>query len=345
MTTKDNILYFDNCSAVDMANKYGTPLLLISESKITKKANEIRSSFLNKYNNVRAVYASKAFFLNLTMCKFIEREGLGLDVVSGGELFIAKSAGFPMEKVIFFHGNNKSKDELRMAVHSDVGRIVVDNPSELKLLEKICSDLNKSVTILFRITPEVQSDTHAYIATANRDSKFGFPLELVTEQYAYAAKSKNLTPVGLHFHVGSQLQSNTSHLNALDVALKLIEDLYKQDYTVSELNTGGGFGVQYTESDKEMPLEHFTYPIMERIESWSKSSGIERPLVIIEPGRWFIANAGLTLYEIGSTKDIPGVRKYVSVMVVFLTIYDPLYILQNTEPLLPIKWEIQHLKW
>jgi len=311
MTSKNNILHFDGCNTLELVKKHGSPLLVISESKLQAKSREIHDCFLSKYDNVRAVYASKAF-LNQAMCKIVNKQGLGLDVVSGGELYIAHISGFPMDKVIF-HGNNKSKEELQMALQLGVGRIVVDNQSELDLLEKVCHETNKQASILFRITPEVHSDTHDYIATANRDSKFGLPLESVLDTYEKASNSTFLKPKGLHFHVGSQLQTNTSHLNALDVVLSLIESIHEAGYLVKELNTGGGFGVKYTEDEDEMPLSYFVEPMMERIEKWSNETKVKRPQVIIEPGRWFVANAGLTLYEIGSIKEIPKLRKYVSV--------------------------------
>lgn len=311
MTVTDNILYFDACNTSELAERYGTPLIIISESELVRKTNEIRRDFLENYDNVRAVYASKAF-LNTAMCKIIEREGLGLDVVSGGELYTAIHAGFPAEKIIF-HGNNKSYDELKMAIESSVGRIVVDNASELNLIAQMTSELSQSVKVLFRITPGIHSDTHAYIATADKDSKFGFPLESVPSAYALAEKTPNITPLGLHFHVGSQLQNTTAHLSALDVALSLIEELHRSGSHVTELNTGGGYGVKYTDTDIEMPLADFTDPIMTRVESWAKTTGIERPQIIIEPGRWLVANAGLTLYRIGASKNIPSLRTYISV--------------------------------
>lgn len=310
MLTHKNLL-FDDCDTVELAKKYGTPLLLISESKLEEKTQEIHKDYLDKYDHVQAVYASKAF-LNTAMCKIVKKAGLGLDVVSGGELYVAKTANFPMERIIF-HGNNKSWEELSMAVDLGVGRIIVDNPSELRMLEDICSKKEKTASILFRITPEVASDTHAYIATADRDSKFGIPLEEVIDEYKYALHSDRIDPLGLHFHVGSQLQSNTSHLNALHVALKVAEKIAQTGHPIKELNTGGGFGVRYTKCDTEMPLKHFTDPMMETLETWSKAYGHPMPKVIIEPGRWFIANAGLTLYEIGSVKHIPNVRTYISV--------------------------------
>ncbi len=311
MTITDNILYFDACNTNELAEQYGTPLIVLSESELIRKSNEIRDDFLEKYDNVRAVYASKAF-LNTAICKIINREGLGLDVVSGGELYTALHAQFPAEKIIF-HGNNKSYAELKMAIEAGVGRIVVDNASELDLIAHLTSALNLPVNILFRITPGIHSDTHAYIATADKDSKFGFPLETIPSAYALAEKSPNIIPLGLHFHVGSQLQNTTAHLSALDVALGLIEQLHDMGTRVFELNTGGGYGVKYTETDTEMPLRDFTDPIMARLKSWASKTGIDRPQIIIEPGRWLVANAGLTLYRVGASKHIPGIRTYISV--------------------------------
>ncbi len=311
MTVQDNILYFAGCNTQELAKTYGTPLILISEDAIAKKTDEIHRDFTDKYDHVRAVYASKAF-LNSAMCKIIERAGLGLDVVSGGELYVAQHAGFPMDQIIF-HGNNKSVSELKEAIENGVGRIVVDNFSELELVCALSKQMDTPANLLFRITPGIKSDTHAYISTADKDSKFGFPLHSVPSAFEFAKKHENITVMGLHFHVGSQLQSPQSHLDALDVILKLMSQLIESGYPIYELNTGGGYGVKYTDIDEEMQLATFTAPIMERIEAWSMDTGHKRPLVIIEPGRWLIANAGLTLYTVGSSKSIPQVRDYIAV--------------------------------
>ena len=172
---KNNRLYFDGCDTVELAKEYGTPLYVMSETAIVEKCREIRETFLNRYERTRAAYASKAF-LTLSMCKIIEREGLCLDVVSGGELYTAMKANFPSE-MIEFNGNNKSVEELELAVDYKIGRIIVDGLDELSLIEEICKEKNKRVNILYRITPGIRSDSHDYIVTGKKDSKFGIPLD------------------------------------------------------------------------------------------------------------------------------------------------------------------------
>ncbi len=311
---KDGILYFDGCSTLKLADKYGTPLYVVSENEISSRCKEIRESFLDKYENTKAVYASKAF-LPLAMCKIIEREGLGLDVVSGGELYTAIKAEFPVEK-IEFNGNNKSLDELKMAVDYGIGRIIVDNINELDLLEQVCQEHNKKTRILFRITPGVKSNTHKYITTGTKDSKFGIPLneEIIYPAVDKAIKSEYLEFAGFHFHVGSQLHDNKSHLAALETSLALMKyTKQKYNYSITDINIGGGYGIKYTQKDKPKSLSYFMDPVMNRIEEFCKENDIKRPQVIIEPGRWIIGEAGMTLYTVGSIKEIPSIRTYVSV--------------------------------
>jgi diaminopimelate decarboxylase len=313
-TIKSNTLYFDGCNTVELAEKYGTPLYVMSETAIVEKCKEIRDTFLNKYEKTRAAYASKAF-LTLSMCKIIEREGLCMDVVSGGELYTAMKADFPAEK-IEFNGNNKSVEELKLAVDYNIGRIIVDGLDELDLIDEICKEKGKKVNILYRVTPGVKSDSHDYIVTGKKDSKFGIPLddEVIFPAIEHAIKSQYVNFMGFHFHVGSQLHDNDSHLKALDIVLKLIKDTKeKYDYATPELNIGGGFGIKYTEADNKKPYAYFLDPMMEKIEQFSKDLGIERPEIVIEPGRSIVGEAGITLYTIGTIKDIKGIRKYVSV--------------------------------
>jgi diaminopimelate decarboxylase len=311
---KNNTLYFDGCNTVELAKKYGTPLYVLSETSIIEKCKEIRETFLHKYERTRAAYAAKAF-LSLAMCKIIEREGLCLDVVSGGELYTAMKANFPAER-IEFNGNNKSVEELQMAIDYDIGRIIVDGLDELKLIEDICREKGKKTNILYRITPGVKSDSHDYIVTGKKDSKFGIPLddEVIFPAIEEAINSPYVNFMGFHFHVGSQLHNNESHLKALVVALKLIKDTRdKFDYVTPELNVGGGFGIKYTEEDDKKPYAYFLVPMMEKIEKFSKEINIKRPEIVIEPGRSIVGEAGITLYTVGTVKDIKGIRKYVSV--------------------------------
>jgi len=311
---KDNTLFFDGCNTVDLAEKYGTPLYVLSETAIVEKCGEIRNSFLKKYERTRAAYAAKAF-LNLSICKIIEREGLCIDVVSGGELFTAIKAGFPAEK-IELNGNNKSVEELELAVDYGIGRIIVDGLDELSVLEKICRDNGKKSNILYRITPGVKSDSHDYIVTGKKDSKFGIPLDddVIFPAVEQAVNSEHVNFMGFHFHVGSQLHNNESHLKALETALKLIKDTKdRYSYVTPELNIGGGFGIRYTDVDDKKPYSYFLDPMMERIEEFSRELKITRPEVVIEPGRSIVGEAGITLYTVGTIKDIKGIRKYVSV--------------------------------
>ena len=311
---KNGVLYFDGCDTTALAEKYGTPLYVMSETAIVKKCKELRTAFLDKYERTRAAYAAKAF-LTVGMCKIIEREGLCIDVVSGGELYIAIKADFPAERVEF-NGNNKSLKEIALAVDYNIGRIIVDGLDELDLIEQVCREKGKKANILYRITPGVKSDSHDYIVTGKKDSKFGIPLEdeIIFPAVERAIQSEYVNFMGFHFHVGSQLNDNASHLMALDTSLKLIEETKKRyDYVTPEINLGGGFGIRYTDADHREPYSYFLDPIMEKIEQFAQMLNIERPEVVIEPGRSVVGEAGITLYTVGTVKEIPGIRKYASV--------------------------------
>lgn len=310
---KDNVMYFDGCSTVELAEKYGTPLYVYSENAILKECNEIKECFLDKYENTRAAYATKAF-CSIAMCKIMEREGFCMDVVSGGELFTAIKAGFPAER-IEFNGNNKLREELELAIEYGIGRIIIDGLQELHMIEEICKQKNKKINVLYRITPGVDSHTHDYITTGKKDSKFGIPLDadVIYPAVEAAINSPFVNFKGIHFHVGSQLFDNCSHLLALETTLQLVKKTKEKfDYDITELNIGGGFGVTYTDEQRK-PYEYFVKPVMEKITEFFNQLGMERPAVVIEPGRSMVAEAGITLYKVGSIKEIKGIRKYVSV--------------------------------
>lgn len=309
-----NNYMFAGCDTVQLAKKYGTPLYLMSEDYIKDRCKEIREDFIEKYPNARAVYASKAF-LTKEMARIIKREGIGIDVVSGGELYTAIQVDFPMEKVIF-HGNNKSYDEIELAIENNVGRIVVDNLGELDLIEDIARRYNKKTKILFRISPGIESHTHRYIQTGQVDSKFGIPLDnrIISEAMEKAMKLEFVELLGFHFHIGSQITENANHLKAIDIITKLMKKVKdKYGFITKELNTGGGYGIHYAEDEKRKALAYFTDSIMEEIEEKCKEYELENPIVIIEPGRWLVGEAGVTIYTIGAIKEIPGIRTYVSV--------------------------------
>ncbi len=305
---------FHGVDTVKLAEKYGTPLYVMSEDFIKERCKEIRDDFLNKHSNTKAVYASKAF-LTKEMARIIKREGLGIDVVSGGELYTAIEVDFPMDKVIL-HGNNKSVEEIEMAVQHDVGRIVVDNISELDLVQAAGEKFDKIVKILFRISPGIESDTHRYIQTGQVDSKFGIPLNKnsIKKAMEKANSLKNVELLGFHSHIGSQIFDNENHIKSIEVITNLMKDV-KRDFgfITKELNTGGGYGIQYAGDDERKPLSYFTDEIVKEVEKRTEEYGLERPTIIIEPGRWVAGEAGITLYTVGSIKEIPGVRTYVGI--------------------------------
>lgn len=310
---KDGILYFDGCSTVELAEKYGTPLYVMSENDIEDKMQEIRDCFLNKYPNTRAAYASKAF-CTMAMYKICEKEGFCIDIVSGGELYTAIKAGFPAER-IEFNGNNKLPHEIEEALDYGIGRFIVDGLQEVALLEAICKEKGKTANVLFRVTPGVAASTHDYITTGKKDSKFGIPLDedVFFPQVEAAIKAEHINFLGLHFHVGSQLFDNAPFLQALDIILDKVSQIKERfNYDVKELNLGGGFGAVYIDEERKS-YEYFLTPMMERIEEFFAKLGMDRPAVVIEPGRSIVAEAGLSLYTIGSIKDIRDIRKYVSI--------------------------------
>ncbi len=311
---KENNLYIEGCRATELAEKYGTPLYVLSENSIREKCQMVKNDFLNKYPNTHAAYASKAL-LTSSLVKLIEQEGFYMDVVSGGELYTAIHAKFPSERIIF-HGNNKSLEELEMAVKNQVGRIVVDNLYELEALSTICRALNRKTHVLFRITPGVSSSTHDYIATGKKDSKFGISLDesIIFSAVETVLNDPFITFLGFHFHVGSQIFDNASHVSATEIALELVKKAHEQfGYDFKELNVGGGFGIKYTDSCEPQKIGYFVDAIMATIAAFCKDNEMAMPSVFIEPGRFIVGEAGTTLYTVGSIKKIPDIRTYVAI--------------------------------
>jgi len=307
-------LQFDGCDAVSLAKEYGTPLYVVSESMIRERLREIRKDFLERYPDTGALYASKAL-QTLDVCRIVASEGIGLDVVSGGELYAASKAGFPMDR-IYFHGNSKTEAEIRMAVEYGVGRVVVDNLNELRVLDEAARALGRRAKILFRVTPGVDSHTHDFISTGKLDSKFGIPLDpRVRDEYVGAALGmEGVELLGFHFHVGSQLLSNESHRKAIGIVCGLMaeaRDAY--GFRTAELNLGGGYGVHYHGEERARPLSYFVDEMMADVRSGCAAASLPVPRIVIEPGRWVVGEAGITLYTVGSHKPIPDVRTYVGV--------------------------------
>lgn len=307
-------LVFDGCDTVELAKKYGTPLYVLSEDRIRARIRELREVFLDRWPGTSAAFASKSL-QTLEICRIMASEGIGLDVVSGGELYAAAKAGFPMDRV-HFHGNSKTPEEIRMAVEYGVGQVVVDNLTELDILDREARERGMRMPILFRVNPGVDSHTHQFMSTGQLDSKFGIPLDpAVRDEYIGSAlRMEGIDLLGFHFHVGSQIFSNESHRKAVQVVSGLMGDVRdRYGFVTRELNLGGGFAVRYTDADEPEPLSYYTDVLMADLSEHCRVLGLPLPRVGIEPGRWIVGEAGITLYTVGSVKEIPDVRTYVGV--------------------------------
>ncbi len=300
------------CDLTELANKYGTPLYIFDEATIRSMTRSYKDAF-KSYPKMRMMYASKAF-MTASICKIMEQEGFGLDLCSGGEIYTAKSAGFDMKKTLF-NGNNKSFEELKMAVECEIGTISVDNFYELMLLNDIASEAKKEIKILLRITPGIECHTHEYIQTGHLDSKFGFDLTTLDEAINLIINEyKNLKLSGLHAHIGSQIFEKQVYYDEIGVIFKEIKRIKdKYNIELKEINIGGGLGIKYTEDDKPISVYEIAQTIIESIEKHSKEYNIEPPYVYIEPGRSIIGTSGVTIYTAGSSKQVPNGRRYQAV--------------------------------
>ncbi|KEO84341.1 diaminopimelate decarboxylase [Tumebacillus flagellatus] len=299
----------------ELAAKFGTPLYVFDEQLMRETMRAYKSALEATGLRHEVAYASKAF-CTLAMCRIVAEEGLALDVVSGGELHTALKANFPPER-IHFHGNNKTPDEIEQALNAGIGAFVVDNFHELELLGALAAEKGVVADILLRLSPGVEVHTHEYISTGQIDSKFGFDLQNGSAQRAIqeSLKTKGVRLIGLHSHIGSQIFETEGFKHAVEIVgdlyAKAIHEWGASDLSV--LNVGGGFGIRYTEEDAPLLAHQYIEAIGTAVKSTFDRLGLPYPEIVIEPGRSIVGNAGTTLYTIGSIKDIPGVRKYVSV--------------------------------
>ncbi|MCK8827095.1 diaminopimelate decarboxylase [Natroniella acetigena] len=301
-------------SLVDIAKEYETPLYILDEPEIRKNCRAYRQAFEKWYPNSETIYAGKAF-MSLSMTRIIDQEGLGLDVVSGGELYTALEADFPAEK-IYFHGNNKTPAEIEMALEAEIGYFIVDNNYELELLNNLAAENDKQVDILLRVTPGIEAHTHSYIQTGQTDSKFGLGIQngLALVGIKQAQKLTNLNIVGIHCHIGSQIFKLESFAKAVDIMLEFMEDVKDETGIILEqLNLGGGIGIPYTEEEEKPDIEKYAELVTKAIKKKCDELEIPLPKVINEPGRSIVGTAGSTLYRVGSIKEIPEIRTYVAV--------------------------------
>ncbi len=302
-------LEIGGCDVVELAAEFGTPLYVLDEALIRKQCRAYVSGFRAAYPEFRVIYAAKAL-ITTAICRIVEEEGLSLDVVSGGELYTALQAGFPPER-IFFHGNNKSPQEVEEALAAGVHRFVVDNFFELELLEALAS---RPVDLLLRVTPGVEAHTHSYIRTGQQDSKFGFDLGAAPEAVAKVLASKLLRLRGFHCHIGSQIFDLSSYDAAVEAMFDFLAAVRERfGYVATELNMGGGLGIRYVEGDVSMDPEAFAARLGEAVRREAGRRGYPLPVLMVEPGRSIVGEAGTTLYTLGSVKEIPGVRTYVAV--------------------------------
>ncbi len=316
-TTKINDrghLEIGGVDTIELVEKYGTPLYVYDVAFIRQRARLFKQSFEKQNVKGQVAYASKAFS-SIAMYQLMKEEGLSLDVVSGGELYTAIAAGFPPEK-IQFHGNNKSIEELKMAVDHQVGCIIVDNFYELSQLTEICAERKTTISVLLRVTPGIEAHTHDYILTGQEDSKFGFDLESGQADQAVeqAIHAEHIKLLGIHTHIGSQIFETTGFLLTIRKLMQKVAD-WKQrhHFQPKVLNVGGGFGIRYTEEDKPLQPQQYIKAIISEVKKEAAKYHLKMPEIWIEPGRSLVGEAGTTLYSIGSQKDIPNIRKYVAV--------------------------------
>ena len=314
MKVEGNELYVGGVKASALSKEYGTPLYVIDEELVRSNCRRYYNAMKCEERGNRVTYAGKAF-INMSMCNLVNEENLYLDVVSGGELYTAYKAGFPLER-IYFHGNNKSDYEIDLGVRLGIGRFIVDNIHELEVLNYIDQEYGRVQKVYLRITPGVEAHTHEYIKTGQLDSKFGFPVigDTVYDAIKRAMELEYIELNGLHCHIGSQIFDLEPFEDTTEIMLNLINDIKETlGYEIKELDLGGGFGIYYTEGDKPKEIEEYCSVIINKADEICRKLNMNVPILSIEPGRSIVGNAGLTLYTVGAIKEIPNIRKYVSV--------------------------------
>ena len=312
---QDGHLAIGGLDTVELAKVYGTPAYIMDEDAIRAMMRTYLDAAHTYFGaDALPLYASKALCFT-GIYRIAAEEGMGVDCVSGGELYTAKRAGFPAER-IYFHGNNKTDADLQMALDMGVGHVVVDNREELEALDALAANAGKTQRILLRITPGIDPHTHRAISTGHIDSKFGSAIATgqALEITKLALSKKHLALEGFHCHVGSQIFDIDPFRDAAHIMLQFIADVKAATgFEAVELNLGGGLGVPYTEDDRRIDYAAVIAEIGEIVRTRAAALGVATPRIILEPGRSLVAAAGVTLYTVGSVKQIPGFRNYVSV--------------------------------
>ena len=302
------------CDAIDLANDFGTPLYVMDEPCIREKCRSLRAAYEKRYPNSLMLFAAKSF-VNLAIVRIMDEEGMGLDLSSGGEVYTALRAGFPMERA-YLHGNNKAAWELELAVKSGIGRIVLDNEREMRLLQQIAAASGQVQDVMLRVTPGIKPQTHSFIQTGQIDSKFGLGMGTgcAMRGLATAMAQPNLNVVGLHCHIGSNIMGLDSFEMAARMMVRFAAQAHEElGLVTAELNLGGGVGVRYQQDDQPPSPEAYAEAVVTGLHDEIAKYNLPHPKLLQEPGRSIVGEAGTTLYTIGTIKDVPEVRRYVSV--------------------------------
>lgn len=313
-TTNQSECLIEGVSVRELQATYGTPLYIMSESELERRLGIVRDAFLDKFPNTYALYASKALSIAAVYEKVIAA-GMSIDVVSRGEMYVALHAGVPAER-IHVHGSNKTILDITYALEQGITHFTIDNMREISLLSGLAAEYNREVDVLLRIVPQVVGGAHAAIQTGGVDTKFGFPTHDDTYLDAVRAtlEAEHLQLKGIHCHVGSQIQDPTLFINTVKTMVRFMDTIRQETgYTTDVLNIGGGFGVAYLDEDEYLDFAQTMEQVMETLVEEVEARGLPLPKIGIEPGRWLVANAGATLYEVGTVKEVSGVRTFVSV--------------------------------
>ncbi len=307
-------LEIGGCDTLELARAFGTPLYILDEAAVRHQCRALRAAYETRYPNSLMLFAAKAL-LNMAVARIMDEEGMGLDLSSGGELYTAIQAGFPMERV-YLHGNNKAPWELELALEHGVGRIVLDNEREMELLNALAGQRGVKQPVLLRVAPGIKPQTHSYISTGQIDTKFGLGISTGCAErgLAYAMSLPNLDVVGVHCHIGSNIMGLDSFEMAARMMVRFAAHLRDSiGLTVQELDLGGGIGVRYTADDQPPSMEDYAEAVITGVHEEVTKYNLPHPRLLQEPGRSITGEAGTTLYTIGIVKDVPGIRRYVSV--------------------------------
>ena len=298
-----------------LAKEYGTPLYLYDEARIRERCRTYNAAVREAFGEAaRVLYASKAASFK-RLYEIMREENMGIDVVSSGEIYTALRAGFPLSEA-YFHSNNKTDEDIVYAIENGIGRFVVDNEEELHAINRIAGERGKRQSVLLRITPGIDPHTYAAVATGKVDSKFGSAIETGQAEHMVkvALSLPNLSLSGFHSHIGSQLFDAEVYLRAAEVMLEFVADIYRRHgYFAEELDLGGGFGVRYVAEQPTIDIAAAIKEVGSYVTEKAASLGIPLPAIRLEPGRSIVADAGLTVYTVGTVKRIPGYKTYVSV--------------------------------